>query len=70
MQLGATSYPDDPATVENESLPPAKKVKLVCYNKGFNFNFTLYNIIDPIFYSYTIGMYYKYVLYTISMCTN
>ncbi|KAE9534406.1 hypothetical protein AGLY_008496 [Aphis glycines] len=29
MQLGATSDPDDPATVENESLPPAKKVKLL-----------------------------------------
>lgn len=30
MQLGDTSDPDDPATVENESSPPAKKVKLVC----------------------------------------
>lgn len=31
MHLRAILNPDDPATVENESLPSAKKVKLVCY---------------------------------------
>lgn len=31
MHLRAMFNPDDPATAENESLPPAKKVKLVCY---------------------------------------